>query len=111
MIENLNKQLFAPYGKILRESPAIQHLSSAVIWTQELRPYFRDNTRYNRCEGETYLEFESGMTVLLLRKNGNSVAFYLDKPVCLPGGTEFALLPYQSECSVRVIYPTGKAPT
>ncbi len=110
MIENLNKQLFAPYGQILRDSLSLQTLPQGETWVQEPRSYFYDNAHYYRCSGETYLDFEVGMTVLLLRKGNSSVAFYLDKPVCLPAGTEFALLPYERECSVRMSYPREKAP-
>ncbi len=110
MIENLNYRLFTPYGKILRETPAPNSLPFGETWVQEQRSYSHDNSHYYRCEGETYLDFEIGMTVLILRKDERTEAFYLDKPVCLPVGTEFALLPYQRECTVRMIFPTEKAP-
>ena len=38
---------------------------------------------------------------------GRRRIFYLDKPVCLPAGREFAILPYQTECSVRLAQPAG----
>ncbi len=110
LIENLNKQLFTPYGKILRDSPSGQTLCPDAHWLQVVRSFFSDNAQYYRTAGETYLEFDTGMTVLILRKNGERIAFYLDKPVCLPAGTEFALLPYQQECSVRMAYPTDAEP-
>lgn len=110
MIENLNKQLFTPYGRILRDSLSLQNLPLGEEWVWEPRSFFHDNTHYYRCSGETYLDFEIGMTVLILRKGDEFHAFYLDKPVCLPEGAEFALVPYQRECSVRMAYPQGKAP-
>ena len=110
MIENLNKQSFTPYGKILRDSPTGQTLSPMEGWQQVVRSYFYDNTWYYRTVGDTYLDFDVGMTVLVIRKDGERIAFYLDKPVCLPAETEFALLPYQRECSVRMAYPTDAEP-
>ena len=47
------------------------------------------------------------MTVLAVRREGETAYFYLDKPVCLPAGREFAILPYQTECSVRLAQPAG----
>lgn len=57
--------------------------------------------------GPVYLDFELGMTVLAVRREGETAYFYLDKPVCLPAGREFAILPYQTECSVRLAQPAG----
>ena len=37
MIENLNKQSFTPYGKILRDSPTGQTLSPMEGWQQVVR--------------------------------------------------------------------------
>lgn len=110
MIDHLNKQLFTPYGRILRDSLSQQSFPHGEQWTQVVRSFFYDNSCYYRAEGETYLDFDTGMTVLLLRKEEERAAFYLDKPVCLPKGTEFALLPYQQECSVRMVYPLGHEP-
>lgn len=110
MIENLNKQLFTPYGKVLKDNPSGQNISVGEGWVKEIRSCFYDRAWYYRAMGETYLDFESGMTVLVLRKAGERIAFYLDKPVCLPVGTEFALFPYQSECSVCMAYPVGCEP-
>ena len=110
MIENLNKQLFAPFGRILRDNLWFRNLPAGESWVRETRSFSYDTARYYRCNGETYLDFEVGMTVLLLRKGNSTTAFYLDKPVCLPVGTEFALLPYEKESSVCMAYPQGKAP-
>ena len=110
MIEHLNKQQFTPYGRILRESMTQQNFPKGEGWEQTVRSFFFDNVFYYRTEGETYLDFDKGMTVLILRKEGKRSAFYLDKPVCLPAGAEFALSPYQQECSVCMAYPTGREP-
>lgn len=110
MIENLNKQAFAPYGKILRDGLPQHGFPQGEEWVQSVCSFFTDHTYYSRTAGELYLDFEIGMSVLLLRKGEKQIAFYLDKPVCLPAGTEFAILPYQRECSVRMAYMQGKAP-
>ena len=110
MIENLNKQLFTPYGRILRDSIPGGNPEENDGWKQEVRSYYYDTARYYRAVGETCLDFDAGMTVLVIRKGSSRIAFYLDKPVSLPEGTEFALLPYQSESSVCMAYPVGSEP-
>lgn len=110
MIENLNKQLFTSYGRILTDSLVNQRLEQSEGWIQCTRTFFYDSVHYYQAVSETYLDFDMGMTVLILRKGGSSTAFYLDKAICLPVGTEFALMPYQRECSVRMAYRADSEP-
>ncbi len=110
MIENLSKQLFTPYGRILREAPTVQSFPPAEGWVQSIHSYFTENAYFYRAIEELYLDFDSGMTVLLIRKGAEQIAFYLDKPVCLSPGVEFALLPYQRECSVKRLCRAGHEP-
>ncbi len=110
MIENLSKQTFAPYGRILHPISRKSCFPQGADWTQSTETFRIHEAYYCRAESELYLEADAGMTVLLLRKKGGSVAFYLDKPVCVPAGTEYALLPYEQECSVQMCYVRGKKP-
>lgn len=110
MIQNLNKQSFAGFGKILRDSLPNRGFPKGDAWVEKVR-YFSDGELfYYRARTETYLDFEIGMTILAVRRKGKTVSFYLDKPVCLSPETDFAIVPYQEECSVRVCLPLGEAP-
>ena len=105
MIENLNRQSFAPFGKILRVSLPNRGFPKGDEWIESVR-YYSAKELYFQCAAETlYLDFELGMTVLVIRRGGKLTSFYLDKPVCLAPATEFAIVPYQTECSVRMSLP------
>lgn len=104
MIENLNKQAFVPFGKVLRDDLPQRGFPTEEGWTQLVVSHNSDTAFYYRTDSELYLDFESGMTVLLLRKRAKVTAFYLDKPVCLPTGTEFAVMPYRQGGAVRMAY-------
>ncbi len=110
MIQNLNKQSFSGYGKILRDSLPNRGFPKGDEWEEKVRYYSNDELFFYRTPCEMYLDFEIGMTILALRRKGKTVYFYLDKPVCLAPETEFAIVPYQEECSVRVAMPKGIDP-
>ena len=105
MIENLNRQTFSGCGKILRDSLPNRGFPKGDDWSESVRYFSAKEPCFFRCNGLVYLDFEIGMTVLAVRRGENTVCFYLDKPVCLPEGTEFAIVPYQEECSVRMALP------
>lgn len=107
MIENLNKQSFAPYGKILRDTLPNRGFPKGDEFEESFRYYSADDRYFQRTTDTLYLDFEIGMTVLAVRAEGRITCFYLDKPVCLPAGSEFAVVPYQDECSVRISMPVG----
>lgn len=108
MIENLNKQTFAGFGSILRDSLPNRGFPKSDGWKESVHYFTAKNPHYLRTPAPMYLDFELGMTVLVLRKKNSAVCFYLDKPVCLSAGTEFAIVPYQQECSVRMSLPLGQ---
>lgn len=110
MIENLNKLAFSPYGQILRESTRQDCFPQGAEWERRREVFGTNETYYYHANSELYLKAHEGMTVLLLRKKGVLAAFYLDKPVCLPAETEYALLPYAQECSVELCHVRGKPP-
>lgn len=106
MVENLNKLTFSGFGKVLRNSLPNRGFPSGDGWEESVQ-YFSvaSMTFFRLTSGFLYLDFEIGMTVLAVRRKERTAYFYLDKPVCLPAETEFAILPYQSECSVRISHP------
>lgn len=110
MIQNLNKQSFNDFGKILRDSLPNRGFPKGDAWIEKVR-YFSDSEPFfYRTPCEMYLDFEIGMTILAIRRKGKAIYFYLDKPVCLAPETEFAIVPYQEECSVRIALPKGIEP-
>lgn len=110
MIQNLNKQSFAGYGKILRDSLPNRGFPKGDAWVEKVRYFNTGELFFYRNSSEIYLDFEIGMTILAVRRKGKTVCFYLDKPVCLASETEFAIVPYQEECSVRIALPKGEMP-
>ena len=105
MIENLNRQTFTGYGRILRDRLPNRGFPQGDDWTEEVRRYPAGEPYFQRCSEPVYLDFEQGMTVLAVRDAQKTTYFYLDKPVCLATGVEFAVVPYQQECSVRLALP------
>lgn len=105
MIENLNKQTFAPFGKILRDSLPNRGFPKGDEWIEAVHYFNAGELYFQRTTHAMYLDFELGMTVLVIRRDDTLTSFYLDKPVCLNAGTDFAIVPYQSECSVRMSLP------
>ena len=109
MIENLNKHAFASFGRLLRDSQPGRGFPQDDGWHISVRSCCAVDAVYQRCTREVYLDFESGMTVLAVRTPQEQHCFYLDKPVCLLPGVEFAVFPYQEECAVRMALPAGAA--
>ena len=106
MIENLNKQSFAPFGKVLRDSLPNRGFPKGDDFVECVRYFSAGELYYYRCKSPIYLDFELGMTVLVIRKKNKRSCFYLDKPLILQPDTVFAIVPYQQECSVRFSMPT-----
>ena len=109
MIENLNKQSFAPFGTILRDSLPNHGFPSGDDWVEAVHYFSAGKLFYFKAPGPVYLDFEMGMTVLVVRFKNKTGSFYLDKPVCLRPEAEFAVVPYQEECSVRMAHARGGA--
>lgn len=107
MIENLNKQTFAPFGKIMRDTLPNRGFPKGDDYLESVRYYSANDRYFQRSTAPVYLDFEMGMTVLAVRIEEKTTFFYLDKPICLPAGSEFAVFPYQDECSVRMAIQTS----
>ncbi|MDR0889930.1 MAG: AraC family transcriptional regulator [Oscillospiraceae bacterium] len=106
MIENLNKLTFSRFGRVLRDSLPNRGFPKGDEWAESTKYFTTENMFFHRLVGGScYLDFEIGMTVLMVRDKEQTGCFYLDKPVLLPDGAQFAIVPYQKECSVRVALP------
>ena len=101
MIQNLNKFTFAAFGRILSETAPDRGFPQEPGWTAERLRYASEPVWVGRVEGmPVYLDFVRGMSVLAVARQGEELEyFYLDKPVCLNVGVEFAILP-REECEV-----------
>ena len=110
MIENLNKEAFASFGTVLSNSLPNHGFPERADWPEAVHYFSAGKLFYFRTPGELFLDFDMGMTVLVIRKEGKVTSFYLDKPVCLQAGTEFSVVPYQAECSVRMAYARDRVP-
>lgn len=108
MISNLNKQSFSPFGNVLRDSLPHRGFPQGEEYTEFVRYFSISDTWLFCCEEPLYLDFEIGMTVLAVKSADKVSYFYLDKPVCLAANQEFAIIPYQEECSVRFSIPNNK---
>lgn len=102
MIENLNRRTFSPFGTILNRG-----LPQGDDRVESVHYFSAENLCFYRCAAPVCLDYELGMTVLVVRADRKVTYFYLDKAVCLNEGQEFAVVPYQSECSVRLSVPVG----
>ncbi len=105
MIQNLNKLSFLNYGKVLADRSEHRGFPQTAPWQEQLTTYSGSNVAVCRVsDGELYLDFEEGMTILAVANAPEEpmVCFYLDKPVCLKPGVCFAIVPYRDSCTVRM---------
>lgn len=102
MIENLNRRTFSPFGTILNRG-----LPQGDDRIEAVRYFTSESPCFYRCPTPLCLDYELGMTVLVVRAEQKLTYFYLDKPVCLNSGIDFAVVPYRDECSVRLSLPIG----
>lgn len=68
---------------------------------------FHSNAPLLRCRAaeDILLDFESGMSLLVLYTAGEPLMFYFDRPVQLFAGTDFSIVPLEPVCSARVYLP------
>ena len=86
MVENLNKLTFSGYGRVLRDSLPNRGFPSGAQWQESVQYFSAEGLCfYRQSAGPVYLDFELGMTVLAVRREGETAYFYLDKPVCGTG--------------------------
>jgi AraC-like DNA-binding protein len=109
LIKNLNTLSFSEFGEILLDRHPNRGFPSGRDWKEQIVTVRHDMVRVYRLEAEKmYLDFESGMTVLAVSHTPASMEyFYLDKPVAIPGGIYFSLIPISDSCTVRCCLNTG----
>ena len=98
MIRHLNQVGFQGFGTILSEKKhqVTQHNHHFLALPA-------DTTSVYQTVAETWLSFESGMTILSVSADNITYKdFYLDKPVCLREGLWFALTAIQDKASVQM---------
>ena len=98
MIRHLNPVAFQGFGTILPEKQ--QKTEYGNRHCLSLSP---DTTSIYQTAADTWLSFESGLTILSIHSpDGSCVDFYLDKPVLLRSGIRFALTAFQGRSSVQI---------
>ena len=101
MLQYLSAAAWSPFGRL----PDPKGASLPEKW--ELRA--DEPAQYVRCSTAVKLGPGENMAVLvLLRSSGETVSFYLDKPVELQPDMPFAVLPMEDQCSVLCL--SGRVP-
>lgn len=110
MIKNLNTLSFAEYGSIRADRSPEDRLPWTGDWQQITLPVSGSATEVYRVEDNAVcMDYEEGMTVLAVSKDmENYQYFYLDKPVSIRPGVVFAVIPYQTSCTVRLAVLGGQ---
>lgn len=93
MLEYINFWGFTRYGSLLLQS-------DARLAPEAMLPLTGSDTYY-RCASPVILAPDEGMAVLQLANDEQSAAFYMDKPVELLPGVQFAVVPIDQQCAVR----------
>lgn len=106
MIQNLNRLSFSPYGRVLGERLNGHGFPSGLQWTAELKTITgKADVLYCCCDADVYMDYESGMSVLLVSRDANgdgAEAFYLDKPVCIDQGVHYCVIPFDESCDIHL---------
>lgn len=96
MLKNLNPITAARFGRLLDEREGLPEGEDRPVEAGE-------RLELLSCPGEVRLGPGRGMAALCLCREGQAGdMFYLDKPVALKPGTEFALLPLEEGSAVRL---------
>ena len=106
MIRNLNRMSFAAYGRVLGEKLNGHGFPSGPQWNAAQQTIVgKANVFYCCADADVYMDYESGMAVLLVTKNAQDGAvesFYLDKPVCIDSGVYYCVLPFDESCTIHL---------
>ena len=98
MIRNLNQVTFQGFGTVPPErsqSAKLFEKSEAVSLNLS-----QENTIIYSAKADTWVTFDSGISVLSVSHDGeNYQHFYLDKPVCVKTGVQFAISPFMGEAT------------
>ena len=108
MIRNLNQVNFRLYGSVQPErahtaSPFPREQAEVVSLDSDCAPIYC-------AQSDTWISGSKGMTILSVYNEKNEyLHFYLDKPVSLSQGVQFALSAFKGNAEV-LIYPTAEKP-
>lgn len=93
MLQYLSAAAFSPFGRLL-DSQRTSFSHKRDLWAVE-------PVQYTSCRAAVKLGPGENMAVLvLLQPSGETVSFYLDKPVELQPSSTFAVLPLDDRCSI-----------
>lgn len=97
-ISHLSTARLQPYGQILSAFPPAEGLF-------ESQPHFTKTSQIAQyaASGVTVLDYVSGMSVLVLYREGQTEQFYLDRVVSLQPGVKFSLFPVGDTCCIRLL--------
>ena len=98
MIRNLNQVSFQGFGNV----PPERNQSAKLFEKSEAVsiPLSQENTTIYSAKADTWVTFDNGISVLSVSHDGeNYQHFYLDKPVCIKPGVQFAISPFMGEAS------------
>lgn len=97
-INHLSSVRLQPDGQILSAFPATEGLF-------ESQPVFTKASQIAQyvATAVTVLDYVSGMSVLVLYREGQMDPFYLDRVVSLEPGVRFSLLPVGDTCCIRLL--------
>lgn len=105
MIQNLNRRSFSAYGRVLDERRSGHGFPEGECWVARREEIAGRDGDYVRCaNADVYLDYESGMAVLLVALDAQDApaAFYLDKPVCVRQGVRYCVLPFDESCAIHI---------
>ena len=107
MIRNLNQVNFRSFGSVLPE-----RASSAFPFAKEKADIIElgeVHAPLYLSTGDTWVASGSGMNILSVQgEKEDYLHFYLDKPVCLNKGVQFALSAFKGSSKVLLYSPQGK---
>lgn len=106
MIRNLNRMSFSAYGRVLGERLNDHGFPTGEKWISRRQGIAGRKSVFYRCaNGDVYMDYESGMAVLLVSQQGDGAdteAYYLDKPVYIRQGVYYCVLPFDECCEVHL---------
>lgn len=113
MLRNLNKISFSKYGVVLADKMPNRGFPSDEEWVENWQTISgTEPIRMLRADSNVYLDFERGMTILQVAADNDEDSFeyfYLDKPVCINKGIDFAVEPCNDSSTIRMVIKKGAA--
>ena len=98
-IQHLSTWQLQPFGEILRTLPKAdgQYTQWEISFTQDTQL-----AQYEAAD-RIILDYNSGMSALILYTDSHPEAFYLDRIISLKAGTRFSILPINEVCCINFL--------